>query len=77
VIHGNFLDVDLSPADVVTYIWLPMPRDAAPESRKVLKNGARVVSHDFAVPGWKAKLVIKIPTFTAHHLSVPDAAQKK
>ena len=60
VIHGNFLDVDLSPADVVTlYLATDANEMLRPNLEKYLKNGARVVSHDYAMPGWKPKLVDK------------------
>jgi cyclopropane fatty-acyl-phospholipid synthase-like methyltransferase len=60
VIHGNFLNVDLSPADVVTmYLATDANEMLRPNLEKYLKKGSRVVSHDFAVPGWKPKLVDK------------------
>jgi len=60
VIHGNFLNVDLSPADVVTlYLATEANEMLRPNLEKELKNGARVVSHEYAVPGWKPKLVDK------------------
>jgi|SRR5581483_1268479 len=60
VIHGNFLDVDLSPADVVTlYLATDANEMLRPNLEKELKTGARVVSHEYAVPGWKPKLVDK------------------
>ena len=60
VIHGDFLHVDLSPADVVTmYLATDTNEMLRPNLEKYLKNGARVVSHDYAVPGWKPKMVDK------------------
>lgn len=60
VIHGNFLNVDLSPADVVTlYLATDANEMLRPNLEKYLKHGARVVSHEYAVPGWKPKLVDK------------------
>jgi protein-L-isoaspartate O-methyltransferase len=60
VIHADFLTVDLSPADVVTlYLATDANVMVRPNLEKYLKRGARVVSHDYAVPGWKAKLVDK------------------
>ena len=62
VIHGNFLDVDLSPADVVTlYLATDANELLRPNLEKYLRNGSRVVSHEYAVPGWKPKLVDKDP----------------
>lgn len=60
VIHGDFLHADLSPADVVTmYLATDVNEMLRPNLEKYLHNGARVVSHDYAVPGWKPNLVDK------------------
>jgi len=68
VIHGDFLQVDLSPADVVTmYLATDANEMMRPNLEKFLKPGARVVSHDYAVPGWKPKLVDKdLPEARGH-----------
>ena len=60
VIHGDLLKVDLSPADVVTiYLMTDSNEILRPNLEKYLHAGARVVSHEYAVPGWKPKLVEK------------------
>lgn len=60
VIHGDLLKVDLSPADVVTiYLMTDSNEMLRPNMEKYLHPGARVVSHEYAVPGWKPKLVEK------------------
>ncbi|MBI3210024.1 MAG: class I SAM-dependent methyltransferase [Candidatus Solibacter usitatus] len=54
VIEGNLLDVDLSAADVVTlYLLTDSNSRLRPNLEKYLKPGARVVSHDFEIRGWK------------------------
>ncbi len=54
VIHGDLLTVDLRPADVVTiYLMRSSNESLRPRLEKYLRPGARVVAHDFAVPGWK------------------------
>src|SRR5579862_7787846 len=54
VIQGDLLDVDLTGADVVTiYLATSLNEKLRPRLEKYLKPGARVVSHDYAVPGWK------------------------
>jgi cyclopropane fatty-acyl-phospholipid synthase-like methyltransferase len=61
VIHGNLLEVDLKQADVVTLYLLTSANDKLrPNLEKQLKNGARVVSHDFPISSWTAKKVEKI-----------------
>jgi cyclopropane fatty-acyl-phospholipid synthase-like methyltransferase len=58
VIPGDLLHVDFSGADVVAiYLSTPLNRELRPLLEKYLKPGARVVSHDYPVPGWKAAKV--------------------
>src|SRR5271170_5337618 len=67
VIHGNFLDVDLSPADVVTlYLATDANKMLRPNLEKYLKKGSRVVSHEYAMPGWKPNVVNKDPESHGH-----------
>ena len=55
IIHGDLLKVDLTPATVVTlYLLTSANEKLKPNLEKYLKKGARVISHDFEVPGWKA-----------------------
>ncbi len=58
VVVGDMRDMDLAPADVVTlYLMTDSNAVLRPKLEKSLKPGARVVSHDFRVPGWKADKV--------------------
>ena len=58
VIQGNFFDVPISEADVVTlYLTSSANERLRPKLEAELKRGARVVSHDFKVPGWKPSAV--------------------
>ena len=58
VIQGNFFDVDVSTANVVTlYLTSSANERLRPKLEKELKVGCRIVSHDFKVPGWKPKQV--------------------
>ncbi|HTW64729.1 MAG TPA: methyltransferase domain-containing protein [Bryobacteraceae bacterium] len=78
VIHGSFLNVDLSPADVVTlYLATDVNEMLRPNLEKYLKNGARVVSHEYAVPGWKPKLVDKDPERHGHTIYLYVMPPKK
>lgn len=53
VIHGDLLDVDLKRADVVTlYLLTSANERVKPNLERDLRKGARVVSHDFTMPGW-------------------------
>lgn len=53
IIHANALDVDLSPADVVT-LFLPPSGMALlrPHLERTLRPGTRVVSNTIEMPGW-------------------------
>jgi cyclopropane fatty-acyl-phospholipid synthase-like methyltransferase len=54
IIQANFFDVNISDADVVTlYLTSSANERLRPKLEAELKQGARVVSHDFKVPGWK------------------------
>jgi protein-L-isoaspartate O-methyltransferase len=78
VIHGNFLDTDLSPADVVTlYLATDANEMLRPKLEKYLRDGARVVSHDYKVPGWKPKLVDKQPDSHGHIIYLYEMPPKK
>ena len=78
VIHGNFLDADLSPADVVTlYLATDANELLRPNLEKYLRNGARVVSHEYRVPGWKPKLVDKDPERHGHIIYLYEMPPKK
>jgi ubiquinone/menaquinone biosynthesis C-methylase UbiE len=79
VIHGDFMQVDLSPADVVTiYLATDSNGILRPNLEKYLKDGSRVVSHDYAVPGWKPRLVDKdMPEARGHLIYVYVMPPKK
>jgi len=54
IIHGNVLHTDFSTADVVTlYLMTNTNERLKPEMERYLKPGARVVSHDYEIRGWK------------------------
>jgi len=58
IVHANMLKVDLRPADVVT-IYL-LTELLKPNLERDLKPGARVVSHDFEIRGWKPSAVEQV-----------------
>lgn len=68
IIHGNLLNVDLSDADVVTlYLLTSSNERLKPNLEKSLKPGARVVSHDFQVRGWKPERVDEVYVYNRTH----------
>lgn len=55
VVHGNFMNTDLSPADVVTlYLATTANESLRPNLERFLRPNSRVVSYDYPIPGWKA-----------------------
>lgn len=68
VIQGDMQDVDISGADVVTLYLLRDSNDSLrPKLEKSLRIGARVVSHDYEIRGWKPTLVDKTEAYSRHH----------
>lgn len=58
VVHSDIFKVDLSPADVVyLYLTTSANQKVRPKLESELKRGARVVSHDYEMIGWKADRV--------------------
>jgi len=54
IVHGNIVDISVKDADVVTlYLLTSANERLRPNLERDLKPGARVVSHDFSMPGWK------------------------
>jgi len=61
VIQGDLMGIDLRKADVVTlYLTSSGNEKLKPKLERELKPGARVISHDFEVYGWKSLRVEKI-----------------
>ena len=68
IVEGSALRVDLSPADVVTMWFLTNSNDRLrPHLEKQLKIGARVVSNEFPIRGWKAAEMIQIKVGKMDH----------
>jgi cyclopropane fatty-acyl-phospholipid synthase-like methyltransferase len=68
VVQNDFLAVDLSKADVVFLYLDTITNDTLrPNLEKFLKPGARVISHDFMMRGWKPARVEQIEAFNRPH----------
>lgn len=68
----NIFDVDLSPASVVTLYLLPSINVRLIPQLKKLKDGSRVISHDFGMEGM---LYDDVWTLTAKHHRPPPATR--
>ncbi len=68
VIHGDLMDVNLAAADVVTLYLLRDSNDLLrPKLEKSLHSGARIVSHDYEIRGWKPTAVEKLEASKREH----------
>src|SRR5215467_2009929 len=69
VMQANLLKVDLSPANVVTiYLLTSSNSRLRPNLEKYLKPGARVVSNDFEIRGWRPKEVVNLRVEGMEHI---------
>lgn len=61
VIQGDFFEADISEATVVTLFLLTSVNEMLkPKFERELKNGARIVSHEFRIPGWRPERVLEV-----------------
>ena len=68
IINANFFDVDISEADVVTlYLTTSANMKLRPKLEKELKPGARVVSHEYEIPGWTPVLIDRFVEDERYH----------
>ena len=68
IIHGNAMNISLKDADVVTlYLLTRSNEKLKPNFERDLKPGARVVSHDFSMPGWTPTLIEEIKESNDSH----------
>lgn len=62
LVRGDMFKADLRDADVVALYLLPEAlARLRPQLERQLRPGTRVVTHDFAVPGWQAAQKETIP----------------
>jgi len=58
IYEGDFMDFDISKATIVTlYLLTSANMVLKPKLENELRPGARVVSHEFEIPGWKPKSI--------------------
>ncbi len=58
IYEGDFMDFDISEATVVTlYLLTSANMVLRPKLEAELRPGARIVSHEFEIPGWRPKSV--------------------
>jgi len=68
VLEDNVFHVDLSPATVVTMFFLTSSNERLkPNLEKYLRPGARVVSNQFPIHGWRPTQVIHVKRDSMDH----------
>ena len=68
VLEENVFHVDLSPATVVTLFFLTSSNERLrPNLEKYLRPGARVVSNQFPIPGWRPAEVVHVKNGSMDH----------
>ena len=68
IVHGDIFDADLHDADVVIlYLMRDSNNTLKPKLEKSLKPGARVISHDYEIMGWKANQQESIESYKRNH----------
>lgn len=78
----DFMDADFSEATLIT-IYLTTSGNAKlrPKFKKELKDGARIISHDFPITDWNTvnedNEPVKVGTHKVYYYKVPDAYTKK
>lgn len=61
IVNGDMFNVDLRPADVIfLYLTTSANEKVKPKLEAELKQGVRVVSHDYEIVGWKP---VKVENF--------------
>ena len=82
IVHGDFMRMDLSSANVVTLYLATTANDTLrPNLERYLRPSTRVVSYDYPIPGWKP---VETTATEGHHgathtiylYQVPDSIKK-
>jgi SAM-dependent methyltransferase len=76
--NTDFMEADFSEATLITlYLTTSGNAQLRPKFRKELKEGARVISHDFPITGWvtanEDNEPIKVDTHKVYYYTIPDA----
>lgn len=68
VVHGDFLQVPIGEADAVTlFLTTSANERLRPKLDRELRDGVRVVSHDYEIVGWKP---VKVENMGQHTIYV-------
>jgi len=68
IIRRNLFDFDISKADVVALYLLPSTLEILKPKLLSLKKGARIICHDFAIPGVEPSDVVAMKSFFTNRI---------
>ena len=79
--NSDFMEADFSDATLIT-IYLTTSGNARlrPKFKKELKDGARIISHDFPITDWVTSTeeeFTKVDTHKVYYYTIPDAYTRK
>ncbi len=61
IIHGDILDADIGEADIITaYLSRKAMSILRRKFEREAKEGARIVSHNYPIPGWRARRIMRV-----------------
>ena len=68
IVHGDVFEAELGDADVVIlYLMRDSNNTLKPKLEKALKPGARVISHDYEIEGWKPQHEERVDAYRRSH----------
>ena len=82
VVEGNFMEADLSPATIITlYLTTTGNAKLRPKFMEELKEGTRIISHDFPIVDWvttsEDNMPIRVGTHKIFIYKMPEAYETK
>ncbi|MEM2850514.1 MAG: class I SAM-dependent methyltransferase [Candidatus Bathyarchaeia archaeon] len=78
LIKGDFFKANISRATVITlYLTTGANEALRPKLEKEARHGARVVSHNYEIPGWQPTCVKKFMGHTIYLYKIPTAWSKE
>jgi SAM-dependent methyltransferase len=80
--NTDFMEADFSEATLITiYLTTSGNAQLRPKFRKELKDGARIISHDFPITGWvtadEDNEPVRVGTHKVYYYTIPDAYTRK
>jgi len=77
IIRKNFFYTSLKDADlIICYLFPKGMAQLKTKFKKELKPTAKIISHTFAIPGWKANHIIKVDDIYHSNIYFYDLASK-